>query len=81
MCTSATIARAVTPVNMTTAMMPMAARVLATFFDLGLRKAGTPLEIASTPVRAVQPLENARSTSMTRAGPARSASPCSGTMP
>jgi hypothetical protein len=35
--------------------------VVAAFLDSGGRKAGTPLEMASTPVSAVQPEENARS--------------------
>ena len=78
MCTLATIASVVTPTNMVMAMMPIAAMVAAAFVDLGLRKAGTPLEIASTPVSAVQPLEKARRTSITRASPARFASPGSG---
>ena len=34
--------------------------VVAAFFDAGGRKAGTPFEIASMPVKAVQPEENAR---------------------
>ncbi len=59
------------PQNMVTASRPIAARVLAAFFDLGLRKAGTPLEIASTPVSAAQPEEKARSSRKTRAKPAR----------
>ena len=35
--------------------------VVAAFFDTGSRKAGTPFEIASIPVNAVQPEEKARS--------------------
>ena len=35
-------------------------RVVAALRLLGLRNAGTPLEMASTPVRAAQPDENAR---------------------
>src|SRR2546422_10243447 len=34
--------------------------VVAAFFEAGSRKAGTPFEIASMPVKAVQPEENAR---------------------
>ena len=41
------------------AMTPMMARVWAAFRACGRRKAGTPLEMASTPVRAVDPDENA----------------------
>ena len=43
------------------AMMPMRSRVVAAFLLFGFRKAGTPLLIASTPVSAAQPDENARS--------------------
>ena len=42
------------------AIMPSSSSVVAAFLLLGLRKAGTPLEIASTPVSAAQPEENAR---------------------
>ena len=44
-----------------TAMVPSSSSVVAAFLDLGLRKAGTPLLIASTPVSAAHPDENARS--------------------
>ena len=37
----------------------MTARVEAAFLDCGRRNAGTPFEMASTPVRAVEPDENA----------------------
>ena len=43
-----------------TAMAPSSSSVVAAFLLLGLRNAGTPLEIASTPVRAAQPEEKAR---------------------
>ena len=43
------------PRNIVTAIVPMIARVAAAFFAWGRLKAGTPLEIASTPVRAVAP--------------------------
>ncbi len=56
-------ASAVTPTNIVIARMPMAVIVRAALSDLGFRNAGTPLEIASTPVSAVQPEENARSAS------------------
>ncbi len=36
-------------------MNPMNIRVVAAFLDSGRRKAGTPFEIASTPVRATAP--------------------------
>jgi hypothetical protein len=44
-----------------TAMPPSSSSVVAAFLRLGLRNAGTPLLIASTPVSAAQPDENARS--------------------
>ena len=37
---------------------PIQRIVVAAFFDSGRRKAGTPLEMASTPVRATAPDEN-----------------------
>lgn len=40
-----------------TAIQP---RVIAAFFDVGLRNAGMPLEIASTPDSATAPDANAR---------------------
>ena len=40
----------------------MITSVVAAFFASGGLKAGTPFEIASTPVMAVQPLAKARST-------------------
>ncbi|CAM5717200.1 hypothetical protein STENM223S_03713 [Streptomyces tendae] len=74
--TSVAEASAMMPQNMVTASRPIIASALPAFFDLGLRKAGTPLEIASTPVRAAQPEEKARRRRKTRAKPARP--PCSG---
>ncbi len=38
-------------------MIAIAASVVAAFFDSGRRNAGTPLEIASTPVSATAPDE------------------------
>lgn len=69
--TLVTAASAMMPQNMVTASRPIIASVVAAFFDLGLRNAGTPLEIASTPVSAAQPEEKARSSRKTRAKPAR----------
>ncbi len=43
-----------------TAIAPSISNVVAALVLLGLRNAGTPLEIASTPVRAAHPEENAR---------------------
>ena len=57
---------------MATAMPPSSASVVAAFLLFGLRNAGTPLLIASTPVSAVQPEENARSSRNTSANPAKS---------
>ena len=50
------------------ASAPSIARVVAALALLGFLNAGTPLLIASTPVRAAQPEENARSS---RNAPAR----------
>ncbi len=47
------------PRNIVTAIVPMIARVAAAFLAWGRLNAGTPLEIASTPVSAVAPWENA----------------------
>ncbi len=69
--TSVAMASPMMPQNMVTASRPIAARVVAAFLLLGLRKAGTPLLIASTPVSAAQPEEKARSSRKTRAKPAR----------
>ncbi len=76
--------------NIVMAMAPSMNRVVAAFLLFGLRNAGTPLAIASMPVRAVVPEENARATRKPRARPvnvlsgtivqlalsATSASPC-----
>jgi hypothetical protein len=50
----------VMPRNIVTVMKPMAPSVVAALRDCGRRNACTPLEMASTPVRAVAPEENAR---------------------
>ncbi len=47
--------------SMVMAMTPMRSSVLAALRLLGFLNAGTPLEIASTPVRAAHPDEKARS--------------------
>src|ERR1700730_3076953 len=57
------------PANMVIASTPMITRVPAAFLLLGGLKLGTPLLTASTPVSAVQPWANARSTSATRSSP------------
>ena len=48
--------------------------MVAAFLDFGLRNAGTPLLMASMPVSAVVPDENARAIRNTRAAPAKVAS-------
>ena len=50
----------VMPRNMVTAIAPMIASVDAAFLACGRRNAGTPSAMASTPVSAVAPEENAR---------------------
>ncbi len=61
--------------NNVTAMPPSSSSVVAALRDFGFRNAGTPLLIASTPVSAAQPEENARATRNTIANPRMS--PCS----
>ena len=63
------MANAVIPANIVIARPPMIVRVAAAFRAFGGSKAGTPLETASTPVRAVQPEANARRTKNTAAIP------------
>ena len=62
------------PTIIVTAMVPSSSSVVAALRLLGGRKAGTPLEIASTPVSAAHPEENARSNRKNRANPVRSCS-------
>ncbi|CAB4762414.1 unannotated protein [freshwater metagenome] len=62
------------PLNIAMEITPRSSRVVAAFFDLGGRKAGTPFETASMPVSAVVPEEKARATTNTRARPAKLAS-------
>ena len=57
------------PINRLTAIVPSSSSVVAALRDLGFRKAGTPLLIASTPVSAAQPDENDRATRKTNAKP------------
>ena len=73
------MASAVMPMNMLIAIVPMSARVVAAFWLLGLRNAGTPLAIASTPVSAVQPDAKARRARKANASPTSSSWPGSGT--
>jgi hypothetical protein len=65
MWTWAIMARAVMPANIVVASSPMISSVPAALALLGGRKAGTPLDTASTPVSAVQPEAKARSTRKT----------------
>ena len=51
--------------------------MVAAFFAFGFLKAGTPLEIASTPVSAAEPDENARSSRNTSRMPVLSWVPSS----
>ena len=57
------------PMKATPKIRPMATRVVAALWDSGFLKAGTPLEMASTPVRATAPEENARSKRKTPTAP------------
>ena len=66
------------PRNMVMAMVPMMARVSAAFLACGRRKAGTPFEMASTPVSAVEPEEKARRMTNSPMGPATLASSAAG---
>jgi hypothetical protein len=54
---------------MVTVSAPMIDRVFAALALLGFLKCGTPLLTASTPVRAVHPEANARSTSAISSSP------------
>ncbi|GMA25783.1 hypothetical protein GCM10025864_35420 [Luteimicrobium album] len=56
---------------MTAEIPPSRARVVAAFLDLGLRNAGTPLLMASTPVSAAHPDANARATRNAPPSPTR----------
>ena len=59
--TAKLVARNVIPTNRTARMPAIAMSVVAAFFDSGGLKAGTPVAIASVPVRATAPDANARS--------------------
>jgi hypothetical protein len=74
-----TNASAVTPANIVIARAPMAVIVRAALRAFGFRNAGTPLEMASTPVSAVQPEAKARSASRAIASPVSPT--CSARMP
>jgi hypothetical protein len=66
--------------SMVMAMSPIISSVVAALRLLGFWKAGTPLEIASTPVSAAQPEENARSSRNIIARPPNAPKPLSGRM-
>ena len=55
----------VTPMKMTPSRTAIASIVLPAFLDSGGLNAGTPLAMASTPVRATEPLAKARRMSTT----------------
>ena len=59
------------PQNIVTASRPISGQRRRRVLRFGLRKAGTPLLIASTPVSAAQPEEKARSSRKTSAKPVR----------
>ena len=64
--------------NIAMAIVPMIASVSAALRACGWRNAGTPFEIASTPVSAVAPDENARSSANSPTAPAAVAASWSG---
>jgi hypothetical protein len=59
----------VIPANMTAKIEIITVSVVRAFFHSGGLNAGTPSEMASTPVRAEQPEANARRTRMTVTAP------------
>ena len=64
-------ARMMIPISSVIPIVPSNSNVVAAFRDFGLRKAGTPLLIASTPVSAAHPDEKARATKNAKAIPYR----------
>ena len=69
-------ARYETPRNKVIAITPRIASVCAAFFPCGRRNALTPFAIASTPVSAVDPDENARRRTKSVIVPAPTGSGC-----
>ena len=63
-------ARNVMPMNSVASRAAMTARVVAAFFASGGLNAGTPVAIASVPVRATAPAANARRISRMLSGSA-----------
>ena len=53
-------------ISIVTAIVPSSSSVVAAFLLFGLRNAGTPLLIASTPVSAAHPDEKARASRKAR---------------
>ena len=76
MCTLLINASAVSPTNIVTAIVPIATSVTWALRALGGLNAGTPLAMASTPVSAVQPEENARSVKNVSASTLSEPYPC-----
>ena len=60
---------------MVTDSVPSSSSVVAAFLLFGFLNAGTPLEIASTPVSAAQPEEKVRASRKTMAKPVKGHSP------
>src|SRR5215213_4933460 len=75
-CTLVIRASAVIPTKMTIVRPPMIASVAAALRLDGFRKLGTPLLTASTPVSAVHPDANARSSSSASSSPENSPVEC-----
>ena len=69
-------ARYETPRKSVIAITPSTPSVFAAFFPCGWRNALTPFAIASTPVRAVEPDENARSRTNSVIAPVPTGSAC-----
>ena len=68
------------PISMVTASVPSRSSVVAALRLFGFLNAGTPLEMASTPVMAVQPLAKALSSSQKPADAAIGPAAGGGTM-
>jgi hypothetical protein len=79
--TPVSLTRVMIDISIVTEMTPISSNVVAAFLLLGFLKAGTPLEMASTPVRAALPEEKARSSRKIMANPARPSEPGSGSRP
>ena len=71
------IVNATKPSIIVTDNAAITASVVAALRDFGFLNAGTPLEMASTPVNAAEPEENPRASRNTNANPDRACSGCS----